>query len=79
MIILGIGSNLSSNFGDRFKNINLAILYLENYGIKVVKRSSFYETPSYPNKNNPKFINIVISVKTNLSPIDLMCPPHLFV
>ena len=72
MIILGIGSNLSSNFGDRFKNINLAVLYLENYGIKVVKRSSFYETPSYPNKNNPTFINIIIEVKTSLPPADLV-------
>ena len=72
MIFLGLGSNLHSSFGDRFVNINLAISYLEQYGIQIVKRSSFYETPSYPNKDNPKFINIVISVKTHLSPIDLM-------
>ena len=72
MIYLGIGSNLPSLFGDRFKNINLSIEYLENYGIKLQKKSSFYETSSYPNKKNPKFINIVISVKTNLPPVDLM-------
>ena len=29
MIILGIGSNLHSSFGDRFHNIDLAISYLE--------------------------------------------------
>ena len=56
MIFLGIGSNLSSIFGDRFKNINLAISYLELSKIKVIKKSSFYETPSYPDKENPKFI-----------------------
>ena len=67
MIYLGLGSNLSSRFGDRFKNINLAISYLEESGIKVIKKSSFYETPSYPNKKNPTFINIIISVKTNLT------------
>ena len=72
MIFLGIGSNLISKFGDRFDNINLAISFLNEYGIQVIKRSSFYETPSYPNKNNPKFINIVINVKTKLPPIDLM-------
>ena len=27
---------------------------------KVIKKSSFYETPSYPNKKNPKFINVII-------------------
>ena len=72
MIILGIGSNLPSSFGDRFENINLAILYLEKYNIQIINKSSFYETYSYPNKNNPKFINVVISVKTNLIPLDLM-------
>ena len=30
MIFLGIGSNLASNFGDRFKNIDLAIKYLKD-------------------------------------------------
>ena len=34
MIFLGLGSNLSSKFGDRFKNIKLAISSLELYGIK---------------------------------------------
>jgi 2-amino-4-hydroxy-6-hydroxymethyldihydropteridine pyrophosphokinase len=72
MIFLGLGSNLSSKFGDRFTNINLAISYLEGYGIKVIKKSSFYETPSYPNKENPKFINVVILVETILSPVDLI-------
>ena len=72
MIILGLGSNLSSSYGDRFDNINLATEYLKGYGIKILKKSSFYETPSYPNKKDPKFINIVVLVETHLSPIDLM-------
>ena len=71
MILLGIGSNLSSVFGSRFNNINLAILLLKKYNIKIIKKSSFYETPAYPNKNDPKFINIVIQIKTNLSPFSL--------
>ena len=72
MIFLGLGSNLPSKYGDRFTNINLAISFLEGYGIKVIKKSSFYETPSYPNKENPKFINAVILVETILPPTDLM-------
>jgi len=72
MIFLGLGSNLPSKYGDRFTNINLAISSLEGYGIKVIKKSSFYETPSYPNKENPKFINAVILVETILPLIDLM-------
>ena len=72
MIFLGLGSNLPSSFGNRFENIDLAISYLESYGIQIIKKSNFYETYSYPNKENPKFINIAISVKTHLSPVDLM-------
>ena len=72
MIFLGLGSNLSSKFGDRFTNINLAISFIEGYGIKVIKKSNFYETPSYPNKENPKFINAVILIETILPPADLM-------
>ena len=71
MIILGLGSNLSSTFGNRFRNIETAISYLNNYKIKIIKKSSFYETPSYPNNKNPKFINIVIQAETDLNPTDL--------
>ena len=72
MVFLGIGSNLPSSFGNRFDNINLAISFLDEYGIQIIEKSSFYETPSYPNKNYPKYINVVISIKTQLSPNDLM-------
>ncbi len=72
MIFLGLGSNLPSKYGDRFANINLAISFLEACGIKVIKRSSFYKTPSYPGRENPNFINVVILVETNLPPVDLM-------
>ena len=71
MFLLGLGSNLSSSFGDRFENLNLASSYLEAYKIKIIKRSSFYETPSYPDIKNPKFINIVVEVSTSLPPEDL--------
>ena len=37
MILLGLGSNLSSSFGDRFKNIDQAISSLKDYGINLVK------------------------------------------
>ena len=72
MIFLGLGSNLPSSHGDRFENIKMAMTFLEVYGIKIIKKSSFYETPSYPNQKNPKFINIVVLIETSLPPIDLM-------
>ena len=72
MIFLGLGSNLQSDFGDRYKNIELAINYLRENNINLLQKSSFYESVSYPNKNDPKFINVVISVETPLKSVDLM-------
>ena len=71
MILLGLGSNLESVFGDRFKNIDLAISALIGYGIQIKKKSSYYESLSYPDKTNPKFINIIIDIETQLPPVDL--------
>ena len=62
MIYLGLGSNLPSSFGDRIANINFAIELLKENNIKIIKKSSYYETPSYPNNKHPKFINIVIKI-----------------
>ena len=58
MIFLNVGSNLDSSKGDRFFNLKktLKLITLEN--IKIIKISSIYETPSYPNEKNPKFLNI---------------------
>ena len=71
MIILGLGSNLHSSFGDRFDNINKALSILETHKIKILLKSSFYETPSYPNIKDPKFINVVIGISTTLKPAEL--------
>jgi len=71
MIFLALGSNLPSKFGNRFRNIELAINYLQKYKIELVKKSSYYETLSYPDKKKPKFINVVVGINTNLRPVEL--------
>ena len=46
------------SFHIKFKNISIAINLLINSKVKIKKISNFYETPSYPNKKLPKFVNI---------------------
>ena len=58
MIFLNIGSNLESTNGDRLFNLKKTLVLIELENIKILKKSSIYETPSYPNENNPKFLNI---------------------
>ena len=58
MIHLNIGSNLESKFGNKFQNISEAINLLINSKLKIKKISNFYQTPSYPNKKLPSFLNV---------------------
>ena len=67
MIHINIGSNLESAHGSRFDNITIAIKLLIEARIKIQKISNYYETPSYPNKKNPRFINIVIQIDFQFS------------
>ena len=68
IVYLGIGSNL----GNKKLNIEKAKSYLQDHNIKILKCSNDYESNSWPDKNNPKFINIILKVKTFLSPINLL-------
>ena len=72
MIFLGIGSSLKSKFGDRCTNIKKTIDLISGEKIKIKKISSYYETPSYPNKLDPKFINVVIEIDFKGNSEDLM-------
>ena len=72
MIYLNIGTNLESTFGNKFQTINQTIKYLTLEHVSIVKVSNFFETPSYPDKDNPKFINISLEVNFDSKPIILM-------
>ena len=72
MIHFNIGSNLNSNHGNRFDNIAIAVNLLKNSKIKIKKISNFYETPSYPNQNFPKFLNIALLVNYEDSCLSLL-------
>jgi 2-amino-4-hydroxy-6-hydroxymethyldihydropteridine diphosphokinase len=67
-IYLGLGSNL----GNRKSNIEKAKFKLFQSNIRILKTSSYYESLSWPDPNNPKFLNIVLKVSTNLEPLKLL-------
>ena len=68
MIYLGIGSNL----GNRRKNIEKAKFKIIQNKIKIIQSSNFYESLSWPNIKNPKFLNIVLKVNTKIEPLKLI-------
>ena len=63
---------IGSNLGNKKLNIELAKSMLSNHLIKIVKSSSNYETNSWPDHRKPKFVNIVLKIKTTLSPQRLL-------
>ena len=72
MILLNIGSNLDSIKGNRIFNLKETLKLIRLEKIKIIKISSIYETPSYPNQKNPKFLNIGIQIKCNYDPENLI-------
>jgi 2-amino-4-hydroxy-6-hydroxymethyldihydropteridine diphosphokinase len=65
LVYLGIGSNI----GDRETNIFSAIAALEvRNEITVSRSASIYETDPLYNADQPKFLNTVVELKTDLDP-----------
>ncbi|MDA9604687.1 2-amino-4-hydroxy-6-hydroxymethyldihydropteridine diphosphokinase [Candidatus Pelagibacter sp.] len=63
---------IGSNLGNRVINIEKAKSELQNNEIKIIKCSSNFESVSWPDPSNPKYINIVIKIKSDLSPLNLL-------
>ena len=67
-IYLGVGSNL----GNIKINIEKAKFRLSQKNIIIEKVSNYYESFSWPNTKDPKFLNIIIKVVTIKSPKNLI-------
>ena len=63
LVYLALGSNL----GDKKNNLNKCIDLIQKEGVFIKKRSKFYSTKSWPNKNFPNFINSIILIETKLN------------
>ena len=72
MIHINIGSNLNSIHGSKYDNIIFAIRLLVDSKVKINKISRFYVTPSYPNQNFPKFLNIGVLCDCDFSHLKLL-------
>ena len=68
IVFLGIGSNL----GLRKINIEKTKSLLLEYNLNFLSVSSYYETPSWPDPRKPKFLNIILKLKCNYNPQQLL-------
>ena len=70
---IALGSNLKTANMTRLEILNKALEYFPMFSISLVKVSSFWESKSYPNKNQPNFINAVSEVQSVLNPYQTLC------
>jgi 2-amino-4-hydroxy-6-hydroxymethyldihydropteridine diphosphokinase len=68
LIYLSLGSNL----GDRAANLARAIEALPEVGVRVLRRSSLYETEPVDFLAQPWFLNCVVEAETSLPPGPLL-------
>jgi 2-amino-4-hydroxy-6-hydroxymethyldihydropteridine diphosphokinase len=68
---IALGSNLSSEHGDRSETLEAAINLLGRLG-RVAGRSSLYETEPVGYRDQPAFLNAVVALQTNLEPLPLL-------
>jgi 2-amino-4-hydroxy-6-hydroxymethyldihydropteridine diphosphokinase len=68
---IALGSNLSSRFGAPAENLREAIHRLDDLGT-VTAVSRFHETEPVGYTQQPKFLNAVALLETEVSPLDLL-------
>ena len=76
MILIALGANLPSHAGKPADTLNAALAGLPGRSITIQKRSGFYRSAAWPNPSDPRFINAVAAVRTNLSPPALLAALH---
>jgi len=64
--------SLGANLGDRAAQIDTAIGLLDAAGVKVLRRSSLYETEPQDLPNQPWFYNLVVEAETALFPLQVL-------
>jgi 2-amino-4-hydroxy-6-hydroxymethyldihydropteridine diphosphokinase len=64
--------SLGSNLGDRAANIERALTRLGEEGVRIVRRSSFYQTEPVELRQQGWFLNITAEAETELMPRQLL-------
>ena len=70
--LIAIGSNLNSKENTRLEIIEKALIYFPSFDMLLIKASSFWESKSFSEKNQPNFINAVIEVFSELKPFEVL-------
>jgi len=77
VILIGLGANLpSARFGSPKKTLEAALDELQSRGVRVVKRSRWYSSAPLPPSGQPRYLNAVAAIETDLAPEALLALLH---
>lgn len=68
-VVLALGANL----GNRLEALKKAIIKLESCGIRTEAKSRIWETKPWGVTEHPLFLNMCMTARTDLEPIELLC------
>jgi 2-amino-4-hydroxy-6-hydroxymethyldihydropteridine diphosphokinase len=68
MIIISLGANIASRWGDAANTISEAFRQLDNAGITVICRSALYVTTPFGVTDQPDFVNAAAAVTAAIPP-----------
>lgn len=71
-VIIALGSNLSDGFASVVALLEAAVLRLEGVGFRVVRRSAWWRSASWPDPTRPSYLNGVAIVETQLAPAETL-------
>jgi 2-amino-4-hydroxy-6-hydroxymethyldihydropteridine diphosphokinase len=76
-ILIALGANLPSpRFGPPRATLEAALAAIEAAGVRVLKRSSWWESEPVPASDQPWYVNGVAAVATRLEPMPLLALLH---
>jgi 2-amino-4-hydroxy-6-hydroxymethyldihydropteridine diphosphokinase len=75
--LIALGSNEESVWGDATLTVQKAMQRVSELAISAPSCSLLYNTPAFPARSGPAFVNAVMALDTDLSPQDLLAALHL--
>lgn len=71
-VLIALGGNLPSWVGAPRTTLEAALAALEEAGVRILKRSSWYASAPVPASDQPWFVNGVVTAETALGPAELL-------